>query len=76
MRTYQVFCNDRGPTLYSALRTIRAKAADDAARAAKTLWPPIRQAWGLETYAAIEWPPVSPDSQAWLEKHVNAGVPA
>ena len=71
MATYRIFVNDRSKDLYSGLVDVDANTPAEAVAAAKKKHPPFRQMYGLETYAAIEWPPRLPESIAWLEQYVN-----
>ena len=72
--TFRLFTNDRGKErgvpMYSALTSITASTAASAAVKASKRFA----SFGPPQYAAmkaVEWPPTSPASKAWLAKHVG-----
>jgi hypothetical protein len=75
MRLYRVFSNDRrrlhGVPLYSCLKEVRAATPEDAVAQANP-------DFGTPKFAplvAIEWPPRTQKSKAWLAKHVDVADP-
>jgi hypothetical protein len=71
MAVYRIFTNDRGKQkgvpMYSGLMDVEA----DDPHAAKKQAPKY---FGPPTFAvivAIEWPPTTDASKAWLRKHVG-----
>lgn len=70
MPRFRIFTNDRGTqrgvAMYSCLRDVWASNA----QIAETLrpWPTNP---GGEPAKAIEWPAVTDESKAWLNKHVG-----
>lgn len=70
--TYRVFTDDRGPGLYSALFELKAR---DAHQAVSRVQDRTRAFWANQgrptRYRAIEWPPTTRESLAFLRECVE-----
>jgi hypothetical protein len=71
MRLYRVFSNDRsqprGVPLYSCLMETHGETPGDAVAQASPTYGTPKHA----SMVAIEWPPETLESKAWLAKHVD-----
>jgi hypothetical protein len=76
--TFRIFTNDRGKQkgvfMYSAFAPVIATSAKEAEEQAERRFGPFAYRGEHGPIKAIEDPPASPESKAWLTKHVGADL--